>query len=204
MREVDQAQPIYFPVSLTKLFVLSVCTLGLYELYWFFKNWQLVAVRTGAGRYVTPAIQVVLAFFFCFPFFKRVAEVSREVDAPLRRPGWLAISWVLLHLAGRIQGPFWIISLGSVVPLLVVQTSVNEINSAFSPTAWRNSRFSVWNVLTCVLGAAVLIFALVNTFAPQLLGDPAANTRRSDATAAGLRGLPRHQTTRGRCGPTPG
>ena len=37
--------PLYFPVSNTKLVLLSVCTLGLYEFYWFYKNWALVKER---------------------------------------------------------------------------------------------------------------------------------------------------------------
>jgi hypothetical protein len=31
--------PMYFPVSRLKLAVMSTCTLGIYELYWFYKNW---------------------------------------------------------------------------------------------------------------------------------------------------------------------
>ena len=34
--------PMYFAVSPLKLVVMSVCTMGGYELYWFYRNWVLV------------------------------------------------------------------------------------------------------------------------------------------------------------------
>lgn len=34
--------PYYFPVSNTKLVLMSLATLGFYELYWFYKNWVFV------------------------------------------------------------------------------------------------------------------------------------------------------------------
>jgi hypothetical protein len=36
------AKCMFFPVSLFKLTVMSLFTLGLYEIYWFYRNWQLI------------------------------------------------------------------------------------------------------------------------------------------------------------------
>jgi hypothetical protein len=171
MQVEDESQPIFFPVSVTKLLVLSVCTFGVYELYWFFKNWQLVSTRTGGGRYVAPAIQTLLTFFLCYSLFKRVSRVSQEVEARPFKPGWLAISWIAVHLSQRLPDPYWVLSLASVVPLLVVQRTANEINAALRPACSPNARFSASNFLACVLGAGVLTFGLVDTFAPELVAE---------------------------------
>ena len=40
------AEHPYFPVATHKFVVLSICTLGLYDLYWFYQNWQRVRRRT--------------------------------------------------------------------------------------------------------------------------------------------------------------
>jgi hypothetical protein len=37
--------PIFFAVSIPKFIVLSICSIGIYDLYWFYKNWQLVRAR---------------------------------------------------------------------------------------------------------------------------------------------------------------
>ena len=41
-----QGQPAFFAVSPLKLIVMSTATLGIYELYWFYKNWKLIKQRT--------------------------------------------------------------------------------------------------------------------------------------------------------------
>jgi hypothetical protein len=57
----------------------------------------------------------------------------------------------------------------SFLPLLRVQRAVNEINKADHPASTLNSRFSAWNVLACAIGSAILVFAMIDTFAPRLL-----------------------------------
>ena len=39
--------PLFFTTSPLKLIVMSICTMGIYDLYWFYKNWKLVRERTG-------------------------------------------------------------------------------------------------------------------------------------------------------------
>lgn len=43
---LPQGQPVLFPVSPLKLVVMSTVTLGIYEIYWFYKNWKLVKQQT--------------------------------------------------------------------------------------------------------------------------------------------------------------
>src|SRR5258708_1698326 len=45
-------EPLFFSVSLLKLLVMSTVTLGLYDLYWFYKNWTFVKERT--ARDISP------------------------------------------------------------------------------------------------------------------------------------------------------
>ena len=41
---------IYYPVSPGKLIALSVLTLGLYEIYWFYKHWQQIQANLPGYR----------------------------------------------------------------------------------------------------------------------------------------------------------
>ncbi len=41
----EEAKPLFFPVSITKLIILSICTIGIYEVYWFYKNWEIIKQR---------------------------------------------------------------------------------------------------------------------------------------------------------------
>ena len=42
---IAKEQPSCFSVSLLKLTVMSIVTFGIYELYWFYKNWNLINQR---------------------------------------------------------------------------------------------------------------------------------------------------------------
>jgi len=163
------SQARFFQVSVLKLVVLSLCTGGLYELYWFFKNWQLESERRGGGRYVAPAVHVVFAYFLCYRLFGNVARLAHEVGVRRISAGLLAISWVALHLAQRLPNRLWVLSAASVIPLAIVQRTVNEISAKTEAEGRRNNRFSAVNILTCAVGAFVIGFALLDTFAPALL-----------------------------------
>jgi len=43
--ETLASDPPFFAVSVLKLFVMCVCTFGIYQFYWFYKNWQRIAER---------------------------------------------------------------------------------------------------------------------------------------------------------------
>ncbi len=62
--------PLYFPVSLLKLVIMSVVTAGIYEIYWMYKNWALVREREKLD--IRPFWRAFFGFFFCYSLFKRV------------------------------------------------------------------------------------------------------------------------------------
>jgi hypothetical protein len=130
---------LYFPVSKTKLILMSISTLGLYEIYWFYKNWNHIKIRT---------------------LFKTVQE---SADAHRGRqeinPGWLAVGYILLSITYKLPDPFWVVSLLAFLPLLPVQGAINSINARVAPAADRNSNFSVKNIFVMIIGSLLLALA---------------------------------------------
>lgn len=66
----NKPEPVFFPASLLKLGVLSVYTVGLYEIYWFYKNWQLIRARERSND--SPFLRAFFALFFCYSCFARM------------------------------------------------------------------------------------------------------------------------------------
>jgi hypothetical protein len=54
--------PIYFPVSITKLVVMSLFTCGLYQILWFYKNWRLIKNREHSD--IMPVWRSIFPVFF--------------------------------------------------------------------------------------------------------------------------------------------
>jgi hypothetical protein len=150
----------FFPVSTTKLIVLSLCTLGLYEVYWFYKNWQQIKARDQSD--IWPAARAIFAIFYCSSCFKHIRDFETPgLGKTSLAAGELAAGWIIITLLGRLPDPFWLISLGAPFFLLPVQSQVNRINAAINPEHDPNSRFSVANWIAVVLGAILLVLAVI-------------------------------------------
>jgi hypothetical protein len=157
--------PLFFAVSLLKLTVLSVCTLGIYELYWFYRNWQFIRVRDQCD--ISPFWRAFFSVLFCYPCFVRIKLAGAVGNAGPAPPfGVLAILWVLFELAWRLPNPLGLLSFLSVGFLLPIQAYVNRINAVNAPMCSPNSRFTPWNWIAVVFGGPVAALAVVGSFLP--------------------------------------
>jgi hypothetical protein len=154
--------PPFFAVSLWKLAVMSVCTLGLYELYWFYRNWQRVRVRS--RKNFSPAVRVFFALVFCYPCFRRIRRYGVAMGLHRGPPIIpLALAWMIVKIIGLLPAPLPWISLSGFVFLLPVQAYANRINSEKVPTHDGNARLTKANWAWVLVGGCFLLLALIGT-----------------------------------------
>lgn len=169
--------PLYFPVSLTKLAVMSVFTLGLYEFYWFYKNWRIVKAREAPGIaqawHVLPSLaRTFFAVLFCYSLFARIRESADEQDVPLSfAAGFLTVGWIVTSFLGGLPDPYGLVSLFSVVFLIPAQDAVNRINQTASPAHDPNARFTTANKAWIVVGVLLLALALYGALSSGFVED---------------------------------
>ncbi|TWH99200.1 hypothetical protein IP90_03191 [Luteimonas cucumeris] len=134
---------------------MSVCTFGLYQVYWFYRNWHYVKHREHSR--ISPPWRSVLGVFFCYPLLHRIAATAREngVAAP---PAIIAVAWIVTGLMSYLPEPYLLLSFGAVVFLVPVQRAANAINAGLAPAHDRNVGFSGWNIAALVFGGS--LFAL--------------------------------------------
>jgi hypothetical protein len=168
------ATAVFFPVSKTKLIVMSTATFTLYQLLWFYKNWAAVRAR---GAEVLPLMRTIFTVFFCYDLFDRIRRHRRDAPSTGLAAGWLALGWVVVTIAGNVLD--WngaslgdpsvvflvslVVSYASVGFLLPVQTAVDAINRQEVPEHDPNDRFTVWNWLWIVCGGLVTVAAVLGT-----------------------------------------
>jgi hypothetical protein len=157
------AESPFFAVSVAKLAVMSVCTFSLYEVYWFYKNWQRIAERERVS--VWPLARAIFAVFYCYPCFARIRdhEGVSQLDSRLYALP-LAIGFIATSLTWRLPDPWVFISLSSFLFLLPIQSNVNRLNALASPSHDRNSRFSGWNWAAVVIGGGLMLLAIAGVF----------------------------------------
>ena len=92
--------PRWFLVGTTKLAVMSIATLNLYEIYWFYRHWK--AVREHTGEEIKPFWRAFFAPLFCYSLFHRINDSARASGlSPLKSVSALSAAWILLAaLAG--------------------------------------------------------------------------------------------------------
>ena len=162
---VVQSEPTtFFPVSLLKLTVLSFCTVGLYDIYWFYKNWKVIKLRDRSS--ISPALRSLFGVFFCYSLFKSMDKDLETLSGPTLSVGGLAAGWILLILLSRLPDPYWIVTMFSFLFLLPIQSSVNRLNQLVAPEADINARFGAWNIATVIVGGIFVALAIIGTFMP--------------------------------------
>ena len=161
----DSSAPLFFPVSTTKLAVMSLCTLGLYEYYWLYKNWKIVRDRTGEN--ISPFWRTFFSVFFVYQLFDRVRKQGADMPAVASlAAGPLAAGWIVLSLLWKLPDPYWLITFLTIVLMLPVQGAINTLNAAAAPAHDRNDRFAGWNWVAIVLGGLIFVLAIIGTLMP--------------------------------------
>lgn len=154
-----RADPVFFPISTAKLAVLSVCTLGLYQLYWFYRNWEFV--RKNEHSRILPVCRALFAPLFCYAFFRRVRSEAREESARKVPAEILAIGWIVAQELWLLPKPYWLMCYASFLFLLPAQHAVNSINEIEAPRHKPNRRFRMWNLAVVIIGSVVLALIVI-------------------------------------------
>lgn len=142
----------YFTVGLAKLALLTVCSFGVYQIYWFYQQWKREVERTGEDLQVVP--RAIFTPIFAYSLFRRVHQLAADGQpAGFSGPGGLAVAYVMILFAVRLPDPFWLAATLSFLPLLPIQAAANGINQRVAPAAPRNDLFSLANVAMIVIGA---------------------------------------------------
>ncbi len=169
--EVDSITPVeYFAISKQRLILFSILTLGIYQIYWFYKNWKAVKKTEGQnGSSYWPFWRAVFAVFFCHSLFKKVLESAKShaYQNPYS-PGWLATGYILLLLISNglfrmdLQdiGVWFVIVFLTFIPLLPVQKAINFNNGKINGHKELKKDFSGAEVAVIVFGIiwSLLIF----------------------------------------------
>ena len=165
VKKIPASTP-YFAVSSLKLVLMSICTGGLYQIYWYYQNWVLIKERENLD--IMPFWRAFFAILFCYSLFERVHESATKLSIKKSiSPGLLAISWIIATFLFKLPPPFLLAGYFNVVFLLSVQQVVNDINESVAPSHNKNESFTGLNILGLVVGGLFFILILFGAFLPE-------------------------------------
>ena len=98
----ERAPDRYYVVSPTKYWVLSVATVGMYRLYWHYRNWTLY--RASTGERMWPVMRAIFSIFFTHSLFREVdASIRSKALAHAWHPMGIATLYVIVTLAENLS-----------------------------------------------------------------------------------------------------
>lgn len=157
---------IYFTTTTFKLMVMSICTLGIYQPYWFYKNWVLIKKRTGQN--IMPFWRAFFAPLWAYSCFKHIKSSANENGISESLPiGLLAIVYFLLQATWKLPDPYWLISFISFTLLIPANSVALKINNHLISGFDNNKSFSGWNWAAVVIGGLLFIASSIVTILPE-------------------------------------
>jgi hypothetical protein len=158
------SQTVFWPVSVSKVLILSIATFGIYHWVWFYRNWRYL--RQVEGQKVLPVLRSIFGLIFCHSLFKKVQSKVLEAlpnQKPLS-PTKLALSYIALTLAANAPGYLWLITFLAVIPLITVQKTINLLNQSQCETLKLNSKYTLLTIVSIILGLIIWILVAIGIF----------------------------------------
>ncbi len=142
-------EPVFFVVKTSKLIIMSVMTLGLYEIYWFYRNWR--AVQLAEGSKIWPFARSLFGVLTSYFLFSRVAGIQ-------------ALPLALLYASISVVGsrlPDWGMLAGffSFVPLLFVQDGMVRTGHV-----QESNTYSLFETCYLIVASCIVVLAIVSAF----------------------------------------
>lgn len=131
---VDNSNPKYFDISILRLIVMDIITLGLYTMYWFYRN--LKALQLPGQSNILLLLKAIFNMFFAYPLFTSMANsiirTYPEKKHCLKQAqvyGWIygSFSITSFFLVGLVQASYFVnvgMYVGRMLILCLIQRDV--------------------------------------------------------------------------------
>ena len=170
-------EELFYVVAPSKFLIMMVGTLGIYAVYWFYKNWSIIARRRKESLW--PVARGIFAVFFTHALFKEV-DGELQVQGKLKSFAWQPSTLASIYVAsaigsslcGRLSGK----GIGSpVTDLVALALFVPTVYALYSaqfafnlasgdPQGTGNRSLTAANIAWLVPGAILWLLTIVGMF----------------------------------------
>lgn len=144
----SNTSPYPFVISNWKLAILSICTFGLYDIYWFYKQWK--SYKADKKLKVSPFWRSIFSPIFSYSLFKNISNASKDLDKNKGvEAGALAVVYFFLCRVWPL----------SFLPLIPAQNSINFYWDKKLGNKLERSKFGTWNWIIAVCFVIFIFYA---------------------------------------------
>lgn len=165
-------------ISVKKFFLFSLLTLGMYPIYWGWKNWEIL--KRVRGLDVSSGVRGFFIVFTSFSLFKQILLLAKDHGYKGNYIPWLlATGFLILNLISNAMGrsdekidfTAYLIITAILIGLITLVTApvINAMNYFLNHNSEDSSKFEIkHNYILIVLLAGISIFYFVATFYSEL------------------------------------
>ncbi|MGH1487202.1 MAG: hypothetical protein ACRBCI_13395 [Cellvibrionaceae bacterium] len=166
----DEANAQFYIVSIKKFTILFFATVGMYPIYWFYKNWKLQKERHDLS--IWPVARGIFSIFYAHTLFNKIDSVLQQKQKVFEwSAGAVATSYVVLTVVSTLMSQLASKEIGSpytdilsiaalpvlYVILLKAQKAINL--SQNDPEGEANNQLTGANIVWIFIG--LLLWALI-------------------------------------------
>lgn len=153
----------YFAVSTTKLVLMSLCTLNLYQAYWFYKNWCVIKNYTQDDG-IMPLGRAIFYPLWAYTCFREIRGAAYKIEKYKDLPvGYLVVAIFVFNVCPYLPKPYGVL-LGalSFLPIIPVNNMALAVNQLHDIHYKVNDEFSTLNKITVWIGAGMWMLILLS------------------------------------------
>lgn len=182
----DGQGAMFYVVSLRKFWVLLIATLGLYQLYWFYKHFA--SCRDATGEKLWPVPRALFSVFFAHNLFGKISEAAQPLlvgTTAKSLSGYATLYVVFVILSNAADRVLDKLGVGDIALLVIAFGALPVYGWAMAkaqkvaniasgdPDGQANSGFTAANIAWIVFGIVIWLLAIVGTVAtvnPDMVG----------------------------------
>lgn len=97
-------------LNLKQYIILSILTMGLYQIWWTFKTWRFFMQKENLN--IMPAARAIFIILFLYPLFEKIQVYAKlQGYSKTFSSGWMFACFFAASLLSRLPDPYWLISI---------------------------------------------------------------------------------------------
>lgn len=179
--EQPTVSQISFKQPIRNLVLLYVFTLGIYWIYWFYRNWKHMKIYKNLdispGWRTVGLIIPIYNIVIIYEQFKNIRDFAREAGCETySSPGWMTAGLLVLfglsfQLTWKLPDPYslltWILDLLALWILIIVQRTLNGYWEKEQIGLPEKTEFSGIEIAVLIIGGIILILSFIGAFIPE-------------------------------------
>ncbi len=160
--DVTDAKKI-FKLSINKFIILSIVTLGFYDIWWIYKSWRFFQDLEKSD--IMPAMRTIFGIFFIIPLFDKINKLAQKHGYEHSYASTaLFIGYLVVSLLSYLPKPFYLLTLFSFLFIIPPMKALNfAMDHCEGFTATEQQSFNGRQIFLLIIGGVcwgLILFGL--------------------------------------------